>query len=226
VYEELLAEKTRALYERTRPRDLYDVVFMLDNSAESFDLAIVQETFVEKCESKGFRPPSASQLGGLVAESDELTTDWEQMLAHQLPELPPLEGFTGRLDGLLEWIDGVPVIPSAELEPISKSAAETLYAPIGAEFTGGTSVRHLARFAGANRLLVEFDYHDRHRLVEPYSFRTPATGNLLLYAWEVESGQIKAFNVDKITNLTVSKNNFVPRYRVEFTGGGPVTTAP
>ncbi len=28
---ELLAEKTRALYERTRPRDLYDVVYILDN---------------------------------------------------------------------------------------------------------------------------------------------------------------------------------------------------
>ena len=28
---ELLAEKTRALFERSRPRDLYDVVFLLDN---------------------------------------------------------------------------------------------------------------------------------------------------------------------------------------------------
>ena len=30
---ELLAEKTRALFERTRPRDLYDVVYILENRA-------------------------------------------------------------------------------------------------------------------------------------------------------------------------------------------------
>ena|SRR5438093_8100435 len=34
---ELFAEKTRALYERTRPRDLYDVVFLLANRAEAID---------------------------------------------------------------------------------------------------------------------------------------------------------------------------------------------
>ncbi len=31
AFEELLAEKTRALFERTSPRDLYDVVYILDN---------------------------------------------------------------------------------------------------------------------------------------------------------------------------------------------------
>lgn len=40
--EELLAEKTRALYERTRPRDLYDVVFLLENHSAEFDLGVAR----------------------------------------------------------------------------------------------------------------------------------------------------------------------------------------
>ena len=36
--DELFAEKLRALTERTRPRDLYDVVFMLENRRDALDL--------------------------------------------------------------------------------------------------------------------------------------------------------------------------------------------
>lgn len=48
--DELLAEKTRALYERTRPRDLYDVVFLLGNRADAFDFARIHELFRRKCD--------------------------------------------------------------------------------------------------------------------------------------------------------------------------------
>lgn len=43
--DELLAEKTRALYERTRPRDVYDVVYILDNPPQFLHLDRTRELF-------------------------------------------------------------------------------------------------------------------------------------------------------------------------------------
>ena len=73
------------------------------------------------------------------------------------------------------------------------------------------------RFAGANRLLVAFTYNGRLRTVEPYSLRRPKTGNLLLYGWERDSSQIKAFDVSRIRDVEVTRAAFSPRYRIEFT---------
>ena len=42
--EEIIAEKLRALFERTRPRDMYDVWYMIDKS----DKRIISKIFVEK----------------------------------------------------------------------------------------------------------------------------------------------------------------------------------
>lgn len=42
--EELLAEKTRALYERARPRDLYVVVYLLENG-EVDNVSAVSKVF-------------------------------------------------------------------------------------------------------------------------------------------------------------------------------------
>lgn len=89
--EELFAEKTRALYERTRPRDLYDVMQLVENYASSIDLARARRMFHEKCRVKGFAAPSGAELTRRVRASDELATEWKNMLAHQLPALPPLE---------------------------------------------------------------------------------------------------------------------------------------
>lgn len=51
-FDELLAEKTRALYERARPRDLYDVVYLLDNAPGVFEATRVRDLLLRKCETK------------------------------------------------------------------------------------------------------------------------------------------------------------------------------
>ena len=50
--DELLAEKLRALYERTLPRDLYDVVYLLENQPYAFDFQRVGNLFEKKCTAK------------------------------------------------------------------------------------------------------------------------------------------------------------------------------
>ena len=68
---------------------------------------------------------------------------------------------------------------------------------------------HHIRFAGSNRLLLEFDYHGQHHVAEPYSVRRAATiGNILLYAWETDVTHIKAFNGTKMQHVRATSTVF------------------
>lgn len=224
--EELLAEKTRALYQRTRPRDLYDVVYLLENCVNAIDLAEAQRIFGAKCESKGLPIPSSDELLVLVQQNEELRADWANMLAHQLPNLPEIEGTLVRFASLIGWIDKAEFVPAeASLgAAVSASAQETSIPLSGIRYWGGGSPVERIRFAGANRLLLEFDYHGKHRVVEPYSLREArTTGNILLYAWELSSGHIKAFKIDEMMNVRTTEAAFSPRYRVELSAQGPLS---
>jgi predicted nucleotidyltransferase component of viral defense system len=229
-FPELLGEKLRALVERTRPRDLYDVVFIVENRAGEVDLTRTREMFVEKCRAKSITPPSPQQLLELVRGSGELRADWEGMLAHQLPQLPPIDAVLGRLDGVFVWtaeeVGAAP--PPAPLEVIPLRRGEIVQAPRGVAFWGTPSAGLEAiRFAGSNRLLVEFDYTDQkgnteRRLVEPYSLRRSSAGDLLLYTFDRRRVDVRAFTVSRIRNVTVTQEVFVPRRVIELTSSGPI----
>ncbi|HXA15383.1 MAG TPA: nucleotidyl transferase AbiEii/AbiGii toxin family protein [Thermoanaerobaculia bacterium] len=217
--EELFAEKTRALFERTRPRDLYDVVFILESRVGDVDLDEARDFFRRKCEAKDLQPPSSDQLLDVARSSGELRSEWENMLAHQLPQLPPFEDHLVRLESVLRWIDA----PRAATPLMASFAAkEELVAPSGVTYWNVGVPLEVARFAGINRLLVEFTYHGKPRLAAPYSLRRASNGNLLLYAWEVDSPHIKAFSVREITGLRVTTTPFTPQYRVEFSSIGGI----
>ncbi|MBI3939684.1 MAG: nucleotidyl transferase AbiEii/AbiGii toxin family protein [Acidobacteria bacterium] len=221
--DELLAEKTRALYERTRPRDLYDVIYLLENRAEAFHFPHVRELFHHKCRVKSVEPPSAAQILKVVQNDDELQSEWENMLGHQLPVLPKLDDLVARLPGLLGWVDEpIAVIPEVALPAVPIEAGHVPVAPAGIQYWGAGSPLEKIRFAGATRLLLEFSYHGRPRVVEPYSLRRASTGNVLLYAWELTAGHIKAFKVVEMLGVHATAASFQPRYRVEFTPHGPV----
>jgi len=219
-FDELLAEKTRALYERARPRDLCDVVFLLNNRPGPIDLERVRFLFEKKCHAKGLSVPSGRLLIDTLRADDELRSEWSNMLAHQLPALPDLDELVHRLPGLLAWIDQPAfVLPETRLDPVPFSPAETPLVSAGIRFWGGGLPLEAIRFAGANRLLVAFDYDGKPRVAEPYSLRQASTGNILLYAWEQAPAQIKAFNVAKIENLRPTPRAYTPRYRVECADG-------
>jgi len=64
--DELFAEKTRALFERSRPRDLYDVVYIQENRADTLNLPHARDLFQGKCRAKELAPPSAADLIAVV----------------------------------------------------------------------------------------------------------------------------------------------------------------
>lgn len=226
--EELCAEKTRALYERTRPRDLYDVVQLIENYADAIDLPRARDLFLDKCKSKGLKVPTGAELIALVRNFAELEAEWKNMLGHQLPALPPLDAILVRSGAFLIWIDepspdsivgGEQAVeelrPSDELPSIRAKEGEEVVAPAGVRFWG-TAPLELVRFAGANRLMIDCYYDGKSRHVEPYSLRRASAGNLLLYVRESGDSFPKSFIVSKIERLSVSNETFVPRFPIEL----------
>lgn len=227
TFDEILAEKLRALYERARPRDLYDVVFLCRNRPDAFALDHVRALFSGKCRSKGLSIPALADLVQVVGDAAEMRSEWANMLAHQLPSLPTVDGILEELPGLLAWLESpAAVLPGAALDLAPIPPGHQPIVEPGIRFWGGAAPLEVLRFAGANRLLVEFDYSGRQRTAEPYSLRRAGTGNLLLYAWESGATHIKAFDVSKMGNVRPSGRSFSPRYRVELTEAGPLHVRP
>ena len=60
-FEEVFAEKLRALSERERPRDLYDVIHLHRHDAD-VNREVVLEILKSKCEFKGIAVPTLASL--------------------------------------------------------------------------------------------------------------------------------------------------------------------
>jgi hypothetical protein len=214
----VLAEKLRALAERSRPRDLYDVVHVYRHPDLIGRAAAVLAILDQKCEHAGIAVPTADVIRSSPLR-DELEQEWANMLAHQLPHLPPFAEFWAALDEVFSWLGGeltAPVLPRAELG----GADPDWSTPTAMASWRRTVPLELIRFAGANRLKVELDYRPekgRHgpRTVEPYSLRMSKDGHLLLFLVN-DRGQLRSYRVERIAAARVVDESFRPRYLVEF----------
>lgn len=228
-FPEIFAEKTRALAERTRPRDLYDVINLYRRPETQTAREDIRVVLAEKCAFKKINVP---KLKDLLPFRDDVAATWVQMLDHQLPQLLSFESFWDELPDFFSWLEVRLEIPVTA--PVRTRAGEIpIFAsqslPRGAMVPGGIMGR--VRFAAANRLLVDLDYETldgrrSSRLIEPYSLRQSAEGNILLYASRDDSGEPRAYRVDHIRGATVTNRNFVPRYTIELTMAGPTTVQP
>lgn len=214
-YEELFAEKIRALAERMRPRDLYDVIHLYRHDAAGCDRELVLQTLGEKCNFKGIPVPDADSLAN-SPERSELESEWENMLVHQLPVVPPLAHFFGELPRVFSWLVGLlareilPAIPAGADEDAS-------WRPPAMASSWGTVVPlETIRFAAANHLCVDLSYQGTHRLIEPYSLHRTRDGNIMLHAIRHDSGDHRSYRVDRIEGVSATRTSFMPRYSVEL----------
>lgn len=232
AFEEVFAEKVRALAERERPRDLYDVVHLHRHDELQPDRNVIFTTLQRKCEFKSIDVPTYEQLAG-SPNRPELEAEWENMLAHQLPVLPPFEGFWSALPEVFDWLHGTiekPVRPVASVA--GAGAVNTSWQPpaMGRAWNVAVPLEAI-RFAAANRLCVAMKYRrkdgaTKDYLIEPYSLRMSGDGNLLLYAVKHGTGDVRAFLVDRILNVEATKTSFVPRFQIELTPAGPISAPP
>lgn len=68
-----------------------------------------------------------------------------------------------------------------------------------------------------NYKLIEFNYKDEIRVVEPYTFGVSSTGKDVLSAYQVEGGSTSSddlgwrlFSIGKIENIKISDTSFQP----------------
>jgi predicted nucleotidyltransferase component of viral defense system len=224
AYEEAFGEKVRALGERTRPRDLYDVINLYRHGDSRPSPAVLRDVLTQKCEFKGIPLPS---IASLLPHRADLEAMWESMLAHQLPLLPPVADFWDALPEVFEWI-------MADVE----TPARTQLAPSSTEITVRSRALPIAipyrargpleiiRFAAANHLCVDLEYDGSTRRIEPYSLRQTSEGNFVLHAIRRGSGEHRSYRIDKMQGASVTNESFAPRYLVELTSEGPLPVAP
>jgi len=92
--EEMFAEKARSLFERTRPRDLYDIWYL--NKNVKFNKTL----FKKKCDFKKVDP----NIEDFICKKSKFENAWEASLRHQLPELPSA---TDVFDNVIDFLKKV-----------------------------------------------------------------------------------------------------------------------
>jgi predicted nucleotidyltransferase component of viral defense system len=222
--EELFAEKIRAIGERCRPRDLYDVVNLYRRNDFQADPKIVKSILQDKCKLKDIPVPTLRLIETTDARG-ELFSEWENMLGHQLQHLPPIDSFLEELHQVFRWIEVeaprevLPTVAAQVEEDTSWSPPPTVHA------WGFRVPLESIRFAAINRLCVELGYRGTMRKIEPYSLRRTQAGDLILYAIRVDNRELRCYRVDRIESVSVTGIPYKPVFTIEFSSIG-VTPAP
>lgn len=224
AYEEAFGEKVRALGERTRPRDLYDVINLYRHGDSRPSAAVLRAVLTQKCAYKSVPVPT---LVTLEPHRADLEAMWDSMLSHQLPVLPPVADFWAALPEVLDWIAGGEEAPQrARIAPSqSETTIRSRVLPMAIPLRARGPLE-IIRFAAANRLCVDLVYDGSTRRIEPYSLRQTAEGNFVLHAIRRDSAEHRFYRVDRMQGASVTAETFLPRYVVELTSDGLLSSPP
>ncbi len=220
AFEEVVAEKVRALAQRVSPRDLYDVIHFYRNREMIDNPELVNSVLEQKCNYKHIAMPTFQSIEG-HEKIDELESSWVNMLSHQLTSLPPVASFWEELPAFFDWLAGY--APTEKLDPLPLKEGESVFrlGRVASAYDIEPNVRKI-QFAAANRVCVQLGYHSRVRKVEPISFRIAMNGNKLFYGFEQEAGHAKAYSLGKIESVEITNDPYRPKYPVEIAASGPI----
>jgi predicted nucleotidyltransferase component of viral defense system len=102
-YEEIFAEKLRALMQRLRPRDLYDVIHLHKNKKLITNRDVLKQTLIKKCEIRS-TPFPTFELINHHNNRKLVESEWSIQLRHQLSDLPPFADYLEKLKMVLNWL--------------------------------------------------------------------------------------------------------------------------
>ena len=102
-FEEVFAEKIRAMGERGCPRDLYDVINFFRRRDLQAQPELIRSVLIGKCKTKGVSVPTLTSIENSPYR-DELESEWKNMLGHQLQLLPLFEQFWEELPRLNKFV--------------------------------------------------------------------------------------------------------------------------
>ncbi|MBI2995175.1 MAG: nucleotidyl transferase AbiEii/AbiGii toxin family protein [Candidatus Melainabacteria bacterium] len=225
TFQELFAEKIRAMGQRTRPRDLYDIANIFWRCHSDLKESEIRNVFSKKCEYKNLPIITLGNIQNSPALT-ELKTEWKNMLGHQIQELPDVEHYLSVLPELFEWLEGKEKITLLPVFATKEQLDQKWKPPVTiSHWEDGTYLERI-RFAAANRLCVDLRYQGSSRVIEPYSLRKTKDGNIVLYARKHNTKEDISYRVDRIEGAAVTKTAFVPAYNIELTPAGTLNIPP
>lgn len=230
AFEEIFAEKLRAMGERGRPRDLYDIVLLFRRRDLRSEPRLIQDILEKKCESKSVSVPTLESIQNASTKA-ELISEWENMLGHQLHTLPPFNDYWKELPNIFNWLTGTFKPVALRTIPV-KEKESYLWTPPPTIWQWGLGIPFESiRFAAVNHLCVELYYRKENGeysnpIIEPYSLRKTKDGNLTIYAVKTQSSEVRAYRVDRVQNIKVTNKVFKPRYQIEFSSSDNIHAAP
>ena len=203
--EEVLAEKLRSWIQRTRARDLFDVVKIIQSKAIPINKRQILSAFFNKTLFKNI--PMASK---------------EEMM------------FDGKFRTIEQsWGETIicpknAVILVANAITLFRDFIEALFAPSALQALGFTEgrgsygynvnsgIREVIIEAGNARKLLRLRYSGKDRDVEPYSFRFKSGKECFFGFDRTRDQQIKNFHLSSIQGVSILPTQFIPRWIVEF----------
>lgn len=219
-FEEVIAEKIRALAERARPRDLYDVIHFFRHKHIIENPGLILNVLQKKCSYKNIDIPTFLTIKK-HEKIAELQSQWSNMLAHQLPVLPELKSFWEELPLFFDWLHGI-TNNSQIVEPLIEDGV--VFQPdFSVNANSINTIIERIRFAAANRVCIEIKYHKKNRTVEPLSFRKSKAGKNFLVGYEINSSKIKRYNLLEIERVDITDRAYSERrYPVDIEVRGTV----
>ena len=209
-FDELFAEKIRAMAQRGRPRDLYDIISLFRRSDLRMYPDAIRSALTEKCAAKSIAVPTAADFVGSPLLI-ELESEWSNCWA-SAPGVASFAPFLGELPMLFAWLDGQVSEVAASVIAYGDDEDESWSPPPSVSTWRVGVPLETVRFAAANHLLVELAYDGRTRLIEPYSLRRTRTGDLILHAERADGSGHRTYRVERIQALRTTTMPFLPRF--------------
>ena len=208
--EEILAEKLRSWIQRTRPRDLFDVVKIVRSGVIPISKKNILSTF--------FRKTLFKQLP--LAGRDEMLFDnkfvtieksWLQTICC------PSMAFITAVNAINLFKDFIKALFHPEiLRAVGITSPESRY-----DYDIKSGIRETIIEAGKVRQLLRMRYNNKERDIEPYSFRYKVTTKgyaaEYFFGFDRTRGQsIKSFFLHQIQAVSILPTKYIPRWAVEF----------
>lgn len=207
--EEIIGEKLRALLQRSRPRDYYDIWYILHNKVNTVNRDDILRVFKEKAEYKNVPFDEVESLIG-DDKYNAIEPHWNKQLDHQLTYAPKpkliREEFNTLIKNLFE--EEIPNLGDKVIQP-----EKYLSSP------KALGIRERLIRAGKATRIINMIYDGSLHQVEPYSLRYKS-GQEYFYGYNLSGGSsppgIRSFLTAKIYSVKITDKKYKPRWPVEF----------
>lgn len=209
--EEVLAEKLRSWIQRTRARDLFDAVKIIEQFGDSISKRRILDAFLRKTLFKGI--PRAGRDNLIVDEKFQAVE--QNWLASIICPTNAMIVFLNAVVLFRQFVEAL-------FQPATLAALGIGQGTTSLPLTRlVTSMREGIIQAGRIRQTILMRYDGIEREIEPYSFRykvrDDGQGAEYFYGFDRTRGSIiKSFFFTKIQSVRPSGRTFTPRYAVEF----------